>query len=125
MQRAGLRVPLPIRQVRLLQEVSGLEVGIGQHSAHRIHTLHDLSRELLYGHAFCGVALVVLGAESLRPLHPLRLAVYNGCGVVRDVKCAVLRKDVTRWYRPVLAARPPDGSDCATIVQRIRSCKLL
>jgi len=89
-----------MRQVRLLPEVGGLEAGIGQRSAHRIHTLHDLSRELLYWFAFCGVALVVLGAESLKPLHPLRLAVYNVCGVVRDVKCAVLRKDVTPLVSP-------------------------
>jgi hypothetical protein len=30
----------------------------------------------------------------LGPLRPLRLAVYNVCGVVRDVKWALLLKDV-------------------------------
>ena len=32
--------------------------------------------------------------ESWGTLHPLRLAVYNVCGVVRDVKWALLLKDV-------------------------------
>jgi hypothetical protein len=57
------------------------------------------------------MVLVVFGAESLRTLHPLRLAVYNLSRVISDIKF----KDVTSLISPHVALQT---SPCWAIMQR-------
>ena len=62
--------------------------------------LHHTRGKLLNGLALRTVVFVVLRAEPLRPLHPFRLAVDDFRGVISNVKCAVLLKDVPSLVSP-------------------------
>jgi hypothetical protein len=66
-----------------------------------------LSRELLHSLAFWGVVAVVLRVEPLRPLYSFGLAVHDLSGVISNVKCAVLLKDVTMLVSPHGALQTP------------------
>ena len=98
--RRSLRVALDVRKVNGHPEVGDLDVSVRERSAVGVHALHDTRGKLLNGLALRTVVFVVLRAEPLRPLQPFRLAVDDFRGVISNVKCAVLLKDVPSLVSP-------------------------
>ena len=77
----------------------GPEIGQGQIllsvTGQGIDILHDLDRQLLNWLALGGVVPIIFRAKTLRPLHSLRLSVYNLGDLIAHMKCFESFEDVS------------------------------
>src|SRR5579871_5792729 len=121
--RRGLGRLFDMRKVNGVPEVGHGNVGLLSHAALAVDLLHFSSGELLDRFAGPAVMLVVLLAEPLRPLHSLRLSVYNLSDVIANVKRTVSLEHMTALITSHrFSSCPTDKARIAvnaTIMQRL------
>src|SRR6266567_5449229 len=122
-QRRRLGRLLDVGKVNGVPEISDRDVGLLSDSAFAVDLLHLRRSELLHRLAGLRVMLVVLLTEPLRPLHSLRLTVYNLSRVVPDMQRTMSLEHMTALITshrfPLASSDKARIAECATSMQRL------